>query len=62
MDFDHIGEKRIEVSRLLYVSGTAALLEEIEKCEVVCANYNRMRTKRRLAEAGKHREDEPESG
>lgn len=62
MDFDHIGEKRLEVSRLLYVSGTAALLEEIAKCEVVCANCHRIRTKRRLLERLKLREDEPESG
>ena len=62
MDFDHIGSKRLEVSRLLYVSGTAALLAEIAKCEVVCANCHRIRTKRRLVEAIKRRKDEPESG
>ena len=62
MDFDHIREKRLEVSRLLYVSGTAALLEEIGKCEVVCANCHRIRTKRRPTERLKLCEDEPESG
>ena len=61
MDFDHIGSKRLEISRLLYVSGTATLLEEIEKCEVVCSNCHRISTKRRLEEALKLREDEPES-
>ena len=55
MDFDHIGEKRLEISRLLYVSGTAALLAEIAKCEVVCSNCHRIRTKRRLMEALKLR-------
>ena len=53
MDFDHIAEKRIEVSRLLYISGTATLLAEIAKCEVVCANCHRVRTKRRLLERRK---------
>ena len=62
MDFDHIGEKRLEVSRLLYVSGTAALLAEIAKCEVVCDDCHRIRTKRRLLECFKLREEEPDSG
>ncbi len=61
MDFDHIGEKRVEVSRLIYVSGTAALLSEIEKCEVVCANCHRIRTIRRLVEGIELRKDESES-
>lgn len=61
MDFDHLREKRTEVSRLLYVSGTAALLAEIEKCEVVCANCHRVRTMRRLVEGIKLRKDESES-
>jgi len=60
MDFDHIGEKRVEVSRLLYVSGTAALLAEIEKCEVVCANCHRIRTRRRLVDRSELRKDESE--
>lgn len=61
MDFDHIGEKRIEVSRLVYVAGTAALLAEIEKCEVVCANCHRIRTMRRLVEGVELRKDDSES-
>ena len=61
MDFDHIGEKRIEVSRLVYISGTAALLAEIEKCEVVCANCHRIRTKRRLVEGIELRKDASKS-
>jgi hypothetical protein len=54
--------KRLEISRFLYVSGTETLLEEIKKCEVVCSNCHRIRTKRRLTEALKLRKDEPESG
>jgi len=62
MDFDHIGSKRLEISGLLYVSGTETLLEEIKKCEVVCSNCHRVRTTRRPMEALKLREDETESG
>ena len=51
MDFDHIGLKKNEVSRLVYLSGTDALLEEIKRCEVVCANCHRIRTLRRLRES-----------
>jgi hypothetical protein len=58
MDFDHIAKKRIEVSRLLYISGTEALLAEIQKCEVVCANCHRIRTRRRLLERRNDRKDE----
>jgi hypothetical protein len=53
MDFDHIGPKRNEVSQLVYVSGTEALLEEIKRCEVVCANCHRIRTVRRLRASAK---------
>jgi hypothetical protein len=48
MDFDHVrGTKRFSISR----SGTRsmqAVREEIEKCEVVCANCHRVRTASRL--------------
>jgi hypothetical protein len=62
MDFDHIGEKRLEVSRLLYVSGTITLLNEIMRCEVVCSNCHRIRTKKRLDEAGGSFTDGPGEG
>ena len=47
MDFDHVrGEKRDGVARMFDYS--PALLEaEIAKCELVCANCHRIRTKRR---------------
>ena len=48
MDFDHIGSKRSEISRLVYDSGTDALRREIAECEVVCANCHRIRTIHRL--------------
>lgn len=46
MDFDHVrGEKRFNLSEI--INGTQskkAILEEIAKCEVVCANCHRIRT------------------
>lgn len=45
MDFDHVkGKKRNSVSIILGLNNLDALLEEIQKCEVVCANCHRERT------------------
>ncbi len=47
MDFDHVrGEKLIEVSQATGFS-ERTLLEEIQKCDVVCANCHRLRTSAR---------------
>lgn len=47
MDFDHVkGEKLKNVSALIGAA-QEILEEEIEKCEVVCANCHRIRTKSR---------------
>lgn len=49
LDFDHVrGEKRASVSKLI-ADGYAweIVLEEIEKCEVVCATCHRLRTHQR---------------
>jgi hypothetical protein len=58
MDFDHVrGVKKDIVSRLVGGS-TEALLEEIAKCDVVCANCHRERTygrRRRRDAASEHR-------
>ncbi len=44
MDFDHKrGPKKLNVSRMINKT-TGALLKEIDKCEVVCANCHRIRT------------------
>lgn len=49
MDFDHIGDDKIEnVSKLLHKSSWEAVLAEIEKCELVCANCHRVRTYNRI--------------
>lgn len=48
MDFDHReGEvKRLNIGRQKH-SNLALVLEEIEKCDIVCANCHRIRTKER---------------
>jgi len=49
MDFDHRepGSKRHTVSRMIGRAGTATILAEIAKCDIVCANCHRDRTFRR---------------
>ena len=48
MDFDHVGDfkKRANVSRLAGLK-LETILEEVAKCELVCANCHRERTYRR---------------
>ena len=49
MDFDHIyGDKINDVSQLRYSNSLKKILQEIEKCEVVCACCHRIRTSNRL--------------
>lgn len=48
MDFDHVsGDKLFEIARGGLSCSNAAFMEEIAKCEVVCANCHRIRTWRR---------------
>lgn len=44
MDWDHVGKKNKNVSR---IRNLKEFLEEIELCELVCANCHRIRTSRR---------------
>ncbi len=44
MDFDHIGEKKIELSKAPNLGGPEKILKEISKCQLVCANCHRIRT------------------
>jgi hypothetical protein len=50
MDFDHVrGEKISSVSHMITRNASKnAIFSEIEKCEIVCANCHRIRTKSRL--------------
>lgn len=51
MDFDHVrGEKVRPLSNMASCS-VASILDEIDKCDIVCSNCHRIRTmKRRIAE------------
>lgn len=55
MDFDHVRGAKVDVvSRIaLRQFSISRLQDEIAKCEVVCAICHRLRTARRLMEAGK---------
>ena len=47
MDFDHLEDKINNVSRLASTGSRKQVWEEIEKCELVCANCHRIRTHNR---------------
>ena len=52
MDFDHRdpNAKRATVTRMIGRAGTARILDEVAKCDIVCANCHRARTyDRRMA-------------
>jgi hypothetical protein len=52
LEFDHIGEKRMNVTRLAWNGASLTTLEEeIDRCEVRCGNCHRRRT----ARVGGHR-------
>jgi len=48
MDFDHLRDKKYNISNMVCSDYGVALMEEIEKCELVCANCHRIRTQKRL--------------
>ena len=52
IDFDHVeGEKEFNISSSYDQVPLVKLLEEIAKCQVVCANCHRIRTAQRVSEA-----------
>jgi hypothetical protein len=54
MDFDHRDPtaKAYAVARMIGRAGTARILEEVAKCDIVCTNCHRVRTyDRRMAVA-----------
>ena len=47
LEFDHLRDKKFEVSQAFYGRSWQSILDEIAKCYVVCANCHRRRTARR---------------
>jgi hypothetical protein len=48
MHFDHLGNKSFNIAATHKISSMKKLLEEIAKCEIVCANCHAKRTHQRL--------------
>ena len=44
LEFDHVGAKRFTIGTALHSNGWDSIVEEIARCEVVCANCHRRRT------------------
>ena len=44
MEFDHLRDKKGYISDMIRTEAREALLEELEKCELVCANCHNIRT------------------
>lgn len=51
LDFDHVRGRKVRNVGMMYSSSTAALLAEIAKCEVRCANCHRRATHSRRQKA-----------
>ena len=47
LEFDHLRDKSFHIGQSLNYRRWSLILEEIEKCEVVCSNCHRRRTARR---------------
>jgi hypothetical protein len=60
MEFDHVrGEKIANVADMINRNTTLRVWEEIEKCDLVCANCHRLRTHaRRKSKDGPNGEEE----
>lgn len=51
LDFDHLRDKKYNISRMVHDGFSwRAILKEIDKCEIVCANCHRIRTHNRFLE------------
>jgi hypothetical protein len=57
LEFDHVGEKRFGISSGIRNRNWEEVLEEMARCEVVCANCHRRRTYRREG-SWRHRFDD----
>jgi hypothetical protein len=47
-DFDHLRDKKFKIAQRLAQSSFAKLTEEVDKCDLVCANCHRIRTQERI--------------
>jgi hypothetical protein len=47
LEFDHVRDKAFNISQMFRDRSWQTILDEIQKCEVVCANCHRRRTSRR---------------
>lgn len=47
LEFDHLDDKVLDISRLMNDNRLAFLVKEVAKCEVVCSNCHRLRTYKR---------------
>ena len=47
LEFDHLRDKLFDIGQALTRKSWQSILDEIEKCEVVCANCHRRRTAQR---------------
>lgn len=58
MDFDHvIGNKHKTISSMIPIASLESIKTEIAKCELVCANCHRIRTKNRGYKGGRKKSD-----
>lgn len=47
LDFDHLRDKSFTISHVLKSRSEIEILKETEKCDIVCANCHRIRTRNR---------------
>ena len=47
LEFDHLGDKKFDIGHALPYRNWQSILDEIEKCDVVCRNCHRRRESRR---------------
>lgn len=48
LEFDHLADKKFDIGAALPYRNWQSILDEIEKCEVVCRNCHRRRESRRM--------------
>ena len=44
LEFDHLGDKNFTIGHKIGVMKLSSLMEEINKCDIVCANCHKIRT------------------